>query len=90
MNYERDVEKYLVSQVEKNGGLCLKLGREGWPDRISIWPGGRVDFIEVKRAGGFLSAIQRQRLNELAKRKARVHVFFSKADVNEYIEARVR
>ena len=51
---ERDVEKKLVREIRKIGGLCLKLvcpGFTGVPDRMIILPGGRIVFAELKRPG---------------------------------------
>lgn len=49
--HERDVERYLVEQVEAHGGLVRKLkwiGRRGAPDRFIVL-GGKVILVEVKR-----------------------------------------
>lgn len=51
---ERDVEQALRQQVEKKGGLCLKFISPGWsgaPDRLCLFPGGKMCFVEVKRPG---------------------------------------
>lgn len=51
---ERDVEKYLVDQVRRRGGMAIKWtapSMSGVPDRIVFLPGGRVMFVEVKRPG---------------------------------------
>ena len=49
---EKDVEAYLVRQVKKLGGRCLKwssMNNVGVPDRVVILPDGVIWFIEVKR-----------------------------------------
>lgn len=51
---EIKVESALRDAVEAEGGLCLKFrspGNDGVPDRICIFPGGRVAFVETKRPG---------------------------------------
>ena len=51
---ESSIEKALVSAVHKHGGWCLKFispGCDGVPDRILLFPGGRVGFVEVKAPG---------------------------------------
>lgn len=48
---EAVAEKLLRIRVAKAGGLCLKFGTNGMPDRIVILR-GRVTFIELKRPGG--------------------------------------
>ena len=53
---EKEIERKLKVLVEgKLGGLCLKWvcpGRSGVPDRILLFPGGRVYFVELKRPKG--------------------------------------
>lgn len=65
---EKEVEKYLIRQVRKSGGLCLKFISPGWsgaPDRLCLWPKGRVKFVEVKRPGAGLRPLQERRAEEL-------------------------
>ena len=52
---EKDIERQLVRIVKQHGGLCLKWVCPGWagvPDRLVLMPGGRVYFVELKRAVG--------------------------------------
>lgn len=59
---EKDIEKRLVREVKKLGGLCLKWvspGNSGVPDRIVLMPGGKAIFVELKRPGGREGALQR-------------------------------
>lgn len=67
---ESTLEKWIAEQVKARGGLALKFvspGRAGVPDRICIFPGGRVIFIEVKRPGlkDGLSPLQRKMRDRL-------------------------
>lgn len=60
---EKEIERKLKVLVEgKLGGLCLKWVCPGWsgvPDRILLFPGGRVYFVELKRPkGGTVSGLQ--------------------------------
>ena len=51
---ERSIEEALVKEVSFVGGLCLKFvspGRRGVPDRVCLFPGGRVVFVELKQRG---------------------------------------
>jgi len=85
---ERVVEKYLVEKVKKPGGLAYKWvspGADGVPDRIVIWPGGVVHFIEVKEHT-HVRAIQRFRMNELKRKGCTVLVLKGKEEVDGYIE----
>jgi len=48
---EHDVEEKLKSKVKQNGGIALKLvspGYAGMPDRLVIFPFGKLAFIELK------------------------------------------
>ena len=88
MDRERDVEYYLKSRVEMKGGLALKFtspGCDGVPDRIVIFPGGDVTFVELKTEGGRLSMIQRWQQERLIRRGCKVRTIWSKAQVDEWI-----
>lgn len=59
---ESDVERYLINKVNMHDGWALKFvspGVSGVPDRIVLFKGGRMVFVEVKRPGGRLSPLQR-------------------------------
>ena len=54
---EKSIENVLRKAVEDAGGLCLKWtcpGHRGVPDRMILFPGGIIAFVELKRpkAGG--------------------------------------
>lgn len=58
---EKDIEKYLVEQVKKQGGWALKFispGVSGVPDRIVLLPDGCMFFAEVKRPGAKARPLQ--------------------------------
>lgn len=51
---EKTVEHKFVSEVKKAGGICPKWvapGFDGVPDRIAMFPGGKIAFVEVKAPG---------------------------------------
>lgn len=51
---ESTIEKHLVSEVKKAGGMAYKFvspGRRSVPDRLVLLPGGRVVFVECKAPG---------------------------------------
>ncbi|MDR5772108.1 MULTISPECIES: VRR-NUC domain-containing protein [unclassified Caballeronia] len=51
---EKDVEAYLVARMQDMGGLAIKFispGRRNVPDRIVIFPSGKIVFVELKATG---------------------------------------
>lgn len=51
---EKEIEKKLVSEVKKRGGICTKWvcpSFAGMPDRIVLMPSGKIGFVEVKAPG---------------------------------------
>ena len=56
---EKSIENVLLQAVEDDGGLCLKWtcpGHRGVPDRMVIFPGGIIAFVELKRPGAKVKA----------------------------------
>ena len=51
---EKTVESKFTSAVKAKGGLAVKFtspGFNGMPDRLVMFPGGRIAFVEVKAPG---------------------------------------
>lgn len=58
---ERHIERKLRLAVQAAGGWALKWtspGQVGVPDRVCLFPGGRVVLVELKAPGGRVSAVQ--------------------------------
>ena len=56
---EKSIENTLRQAVEAEGGLCLKWvcpGHRGVPDRMILFPGGIIAFVELKRPGAKVKA----------------------------------
>lgn len=73
---ESQIEKYLVREVERIGGLAPKWtspGNNGVPDRIVILPNGVTLYVELKAPGKPLRSLQRKWAKELRKRG---HAFY--------------
>lgn len=84
---ESEIEKRLVEEVKKLGGMCLKFispSTSGVPDRIVITD-GKVIFVELKTESGRLSKIQRYVIGEMQKRGADVRVVKGLAGVNQFL-----
>ena len=82
MILENDIEQRLVRDIEKLGGLCIKVGQDGWPDRLCILPGGRLCWVELKRPDGAASGPQRWRAVQLRRLGQRVERPSSAAEVD--------
>lgn len=88
---ERDIEKKLVAGVKKVGGRAYKFvspGNIGVPDRIVIWPDGRIEFIELKTAKGRLSKTQATQIARLQAMECDVHILYGMDAVNAYLNVR--
>lgn len=56
---EKSIENVLRQAVEAEGGVCLKWtcpGHRGVPDRMILFPGGIIAFVELKRPGAKVKA----------------------------------
>ena len=74
---ESSIERRLVSEVKKRGGLAAKFvspGLDGVPDRIALLPGGRLAFVELKAPGKTLRPLQTLRKEQLEGLGFRVYV----------------
>ena len=85
---EKNVERHLVTEIKRLGGMCIKLlspGTAGVPDRLVILPDGRIVFAELKTETGRLSKIQEYTIGEMRKRGADVRVLYGLSDVKKFI-----
>lgn len=67
---ERDVEQYLRDRVRAAGGKAYKFvspGNAGVPDRIVLFPYGRIAFVELKAPGKKPTALQEAQHNMIKK-----------------------
>ena len=86
MVFESDIESSLVNGIEKRGGLCLKFGMDGWPDRIVVLP-DRVIWVELKRPDGRVAELQKWRSVQLRRLGQRVVIPKSKEDVQQLLDS---
>jgi hypothetical protein len=85
---ERDLERYFAAQCKKHGLLTLKLHvrfARGWPDRIVAIENGEVLWVELKRPGGKLSALQAKLHENLYKIGHKVYVLDSKEGIDRVL-----
>ena len=67
---EKAIERYLVDEVKKLGGVCLKYSSQnmaGYPDRLILLPGAITIWVELKSRGKHTTALQDIRLRTLNK-----------------------
>ena len=65
---ESVVEKRFAAEVKKRGGLAVKFvspGFDGVPDRLVLFPGGKVAFVELKAPGKKMRPLQVRRAEQL-------------------------
>lgn len=85
---EKQIEKYLVNEIERLGGLCIKfppLFFRGFPDRIVLMPGALIVFVEMKDKGKKPTRVQLMTHDKLRSLGFRVEVLDSKESVNDFI-----
>ena len=87
---EKDIEKHLVWAVQLFGGKTYKFtspANRGVADRVVCWPNGTVWFVELKKQGGKLSALQQRFAAEMKTLRQNYAVLWSKEDVDQWIAA---
>jgi len=86
---EREIEKKLVIEVKKRGGICPKFvspGYDGMPDRIVLLPNGKIGFVEVKRPGEDARLLQKVRHRILRKLGFMVFVLDEKEQIGGMLD----
>jgi hypothetical protein len=62
---ERHIEDRGTTLLETAGCVVLKLGWDGWPDRLVLWAPGRHFWIEWKAPGKPMTKAQKVRIPRL-------------------------
>lgn len=78
---EKYIEQKLGSEVKKRGGLCLKFispNLVGVPDRLVLFDGGLIAFVELKDKGKKPKPIQVKRIEQLRRLGFKVYVVDNK------------
>ncbi len=86
---ERNVERILVRSVRSAGGLALKFvspGLAGVPDRLLLFPEGRIAFCEIKAPGEKPRPLQVHRMEQLRALGFRVYVVDGEEQIPKLIE----
>lgn len=85
---EKEVEKFLVREIKKLGGVSFKFispGNAGVPDRIVILPTGKVVFVELKTDRGKLTKLQEVQIKKISNLRADARVLRGIEGVKEFI-----
>lgn len=88
MDIERDIEGYFVTKVRKAGAWPVKLtspANAGMPDRLVLWPEGKVNFVELKRPGGKARPLQVVQMERLEDMGFTALVISTREEVDAYI-----
>ena len=86
---EKEIEKFLVREVKKLGGLCYKWkspGNAGVPDRIILLPNRPAMFVELKTNKGEPSKLQKVQIKKLRNLNAPVYILHGLEEVKEFIK----
>lgn len=87
---EKLIERKLVENVKANNGMCIKLLCDqliGLPDRMCLFPGSKIIFVELKTTGKKPRRIQAYIHNKLRDLGFRVEVIDSVKGVVDFIES---
>ena len=89
MERERDVERKLKQEVERMGGVCWKFTSSvsGVPDRLCLFPFGKLVFVELKRHGANPRPLQQRIIAKIRKLGFRVEVINSEQGIQEFIDS---
>lgn len=89
VNSEKVVERRLVELVKINGGMCIKLLCDqliGLPDRMCLFPGHKIVFVELKTTGRKPKRIQAYMHNKLRALGFRVEVIDTVESVINFVD----
>lgn len=71
---ESSIERRVVEALEADGAVVLKMGYEGYPDRLVLIGDGEHYWIEFKRPGGGLRTAQLRRIVKLRRMGEKVEI----------------
>lgn len=75
------IERKFVTEVKKRGGMAIKFvspGLDGVPDRLVLFHGGRIAFVELKALGKSMRPLQQRRAKQLTALGFRVYCIDNK------------
>jgi hypothetical protein len=87
---ESSIERRFAIEAKKRGGLAAKFvspGLDGVPDRITLLPGGKMAFVELKAPGKTLRPLQALRMEQLEGLGFRVFVVDGPEQIGVVLDA---
>lgn len=89
---EKLVERKLVELVKLNKGMCIKLlcnHIQGLPDRLCLFPGAKLAFVELKTTGEKPKKIQLYIHKKLRNLGFKVFIIDTVQNVKDFIDMMV-
>lgn len=89
MEIESKVEARLRKEIRALGGIFWKFtspGNDGVPDRIAMFPDGRLVFVELKKEDGKLTKLQAVQIRRLVEIGQQVCVVYGKAGADQFLQ----
>ena len=86
---ESEIEKILVREVKRLGGIAYKWvspGNDGVPDRIVLFPDQNPIFVELKTDRGRLTALQGVQIGRLKKLGQNVTVVYGMDGLSQFFQ----
>lgn len=86
---ESIIERKFVTEVKKRGGLAIKFvspGLNGVPDRLVLFPGGILAFVELKAPRKNMRPLQQKRARQLATLGFKVYCVDNKEMIGGVID----
>ena len=86
---EKEIEKKMIEGVRRLRGRAYKFvspGNNGVPDRMVIFPGGKIIFTELKTATGRLSKLQKMQIRLLTHYGCDVRVLYGMDGVQAFLD----
>lgn len=87
---EKEIERKLVEEVKKAGGLCIKINSEsmnGLPDRLVLLPDEMCGWVELKAPGEKPRPLQIKRHSQLRALGQKVFVIDGKEQIGGVLDA---
>lgn len=87
---EASLEAKVCADLAFQGFITVKVGLEGWPDRLVLLGNGRHTWFEFKSDVGRLRPSQINRTRQLEKEGDSVYVIRSEAEAKRALEEAIR